>query len=96
MNLTPLAVGNVVTIARTVKSPEEFVATITENSPTGLRLEYLRSPPLPFLKKEESVSIRFWEQGHILLWGAIILDVFGPTERIYDRFQTGWRGRARS
>ena len=70
MNLTPLAAGNAVTIAHTVKSPEEFVTTITENSPTGLRLEYLRSPPSPFLKKEESVSIRFWEQGQILQWGG--------------------------
>lgn len=78
MDVTPLAVGNVVTIAHTVKSPEEFVTTITENSPTGLRLEYLRSPPSPFLKKGEAVSIRFWEQGHILQWGAIILDMFGP------------------
>ncbi len=78
MSVSPLSVGEAVSIAHFAGLQQEVVGVIVKSTPAGIGIDLVQlTSPVSF-QEEDLVQIKFWDGGQIHFWKGEVLETFGP------------------
>lgn len=82
MSVSPLSVGEAVSVAHCATLQQEVVGIIVENNPNSLGLKFLERSFASSFNKTDSVRIRFLEKSAFCFWDGEVLGTSSPAGRV--------------
>ncbi len=78
MSVSPLSVGEAVSIAHFAGLQQEVVGVIVKSTPAGIGIDFVQlTSPVSFQEKDP-IQIKFWDRGEIHSWKSEVFKTFGP------------------
>ncbi len=78
MSVSPLSVGEAVSIAHFAGLQQEVVGVIVKSTPAGIGIDFVQlTSPVSFQEKDP-IQMKFWDRGEIHSWKGEVLETFGP------------------
>ena len=81
MSVSPLSIGEAVSVAHFAELQQEIVGVILENNPNSLVLKFLERSFASSFNKKDSVRIRFLEKSAFCYWDGEVLGTSSPAGR---------------
>ena len=78
MSVSPLSVGEAVSVAHFAGLQQEVVGVIVKSTPTGVGIDFVKLTSLVSFQEKDPVQIKFWDRGEMHSWKGEVLETFGP------------------
>ena len=81
MSVSPLSVGEAVSIAHFAGLQQEVVGVIVKSTPAGIGIDIVQlTSPVSFQEKDP-IQMKFWDRGEIHSWKGEVIETFGPEDQ---------------